>query len=216
MKPIRLWIGLVLVTLGVLGVLGASGVIDAGPVIDRWWPVAIVGLGLVAMLAQGSVSLGPVVIAVFGLVLLINQQGWAEGDLVWPVVLLVLGAAILVGLGRRTVPDRVPVVIFGGTSVKDASEHLTHREVSAIFGGATLDLRGARLDGEATVDALALFGGVKILVPQGWRIVLGGLPIFGGYDDKTRTDGALPPDAPVLKVNATAILGGVEVANEPH
>jgi len=86
--------------------------------------------------------------------------------------------------------------------------------VSAVFGGATLDMREARLDPGATVDALALFGGVDVIVPTGWRVDLGGLPIFGGYDDKTTGDGDLPPDAPVLRVAATAIFGGVDVKNE--
>ncbi|XVV07587.1 hypothetical protein ACQPW3_20280 [Actinosynnema sp. CA-248983] len=119
---------------------------------------------------------------------------------------------------HHPVPDaakwarRLPVVLFGGTKVRNRSEHLTHADVSAVFGGATLDLRGAHIDREADVDALALFGGVQVLVPEGWRVALGGLPVFGGYDDNTtqRADA----DAPLLRVNATAI-GGVDVRNEP-
>jgi hypothetical protein len=217
MKPVRLWIGFVLLTLGVFGLLDALGVMDVGAAISHWWPIAVVGLGLVAMLSQRSVSLGPVVVTAVGIVLLVNQQGWAEGNIVWPAALLLIGAAILVGLGRRTFADqRSQVVVLGGASVKDTAEHLAHQDVSAIFGGATLDLRDAHIDREATVDAFAMFGGVNILVPHGWRVSLGGLPIFGGYEDKTSGSGSLPPGAPVLKVNATAIFGGVEVANKPH
>jgi len=220
MKPVRLWIGLVLLTLGVLGLLDASGVLDAGSAIDRWWPLAVVGLGVTAMLAQGSVSLGPVVITAIGIVLLVDQQGWTDQSIIWPTALVVVGGAILVGLGRRTVADHhdrpVPMVMFGGTKVRDDSDHLTHQAVSAVFGGATLDLRDAHIDEVATVDAFAMFGGVQILVPKDWRVSLGGTPIFGGYDDKTSGNGSLPPDAPVLKVNATALFGGVEVANQPH
>ena len=42
-----------------------------------------------------------------------------------------------------------------------------------------------------------------------------GTPFLGGFDDKTRAGGFLPPDAPVLNVDAIAIFGGVTVANEP-
>ena len=52
-----------------------------------------------------------------------------------------------------------------------------------------------------------------MLVPEGWRVTMSGLPIFGGYEDKTHGDGSLPPDAPVLKVGATAVFGGVTVKN---
>jgi predicted membrane protein len=103
--------------------------------------------------------------------------------------------------------------MFGATKIKDRSEHLKHADVSAIFGGATLDLREAHIDEEATVDALALFGGVDVLVPQGWRVALGGTPILGGCEDKTEAV-ELASDAPVLNVNATAIFGGVGVKNK--
>ena len=62
MKPVRLWVGLVLVALGVFGILDAVDLLDAGPVVADWWPAAVVVLGLVAMAAQRRVSLGPVVI----------------------------------------------------------------------------------------------------------------------------------------------------------
>lgn len=219
MRPVRLWIGLVLLVLGVLGILDAAGALDSDRTIDRWWPMAITGLGLVTMLAQRRVSLGPALVTLFGLVLLGEAQNWVSGDLVGPALLILIGGAVLVSLWRHRThvhPARSePTAMFGGARTVDRSEHLTHADVSAVFGGATLDLREAHIDKEATVDALALFGGVDVLVPKGWRVSLGGLPVFGGYEDKTTTDGPLPVDAPVLTVNATAIFGAVEVANEP-
>ena len=38
-------------------------------------------------------------------------------------------------------------------------------------------------------------------------------PVFGGYEDKTAGNGDVPADAPLLKVGATAIFGGVDVKN---
>jgi hypothetical protein len=59
MKPIRLWIGLVLVALGVFGILDAAGALDSGETIDRWWPVAIIGLGLIGMFVERRIVSGP-------------------------------------------------------------------------------------------------------------------------------------------------------------
>jgi hypothetical protein len=42
-------------------------------------------------------------------------------------------------------------------------------------------------------------------------VELSGLPLFGGYDDRTRGPVPPPPDAPVLRVVATAVFGGVTV-----
>jgi hypothetical protein len=217
MKPVRLWIGLVLVTLGVFGILDAAGTLESSQTIDRWWPVAIIGLGLIGMLVDRRISVGPGIVVVVGLLILADQQEWTDEDLFGPVLLIAIGLVVLSGMwGRRRVEGErreCSLVMFGGTKIKDRSEHFTHADVSAVFGGATLDLREAHVDREASVDALALFGGVDVLVPKGWRVALGGTPILGGCEDKTEGDGELPADAPVLRVHATAILGGVDVKN---
>jgi len=217
MKPIRVWIGAVFLTLGVLGILDATGTLESTEAIDRWWPLAVVGLGLIGMFVDCRVSLGPGIVTVIGLVLLAGQQGWTDEDLFGPVLLTGIGLVVLSGLWHRRRADDAhgedSLAMFGATKIKDRSEHFTHADVSAVFGGATLDLRRAHVDHEASVDALALFGGVDVLVPKGWRVALAGTPILGGCEDKTEGDGELPADAPVLNVHATAIFGGVDVKN---
>lgn len=221
MKPMRVWIGLVLLALGVFGILDATGTLDAGQTIDRWWPVAIIGLGLVAMIVERRVTLGPAIVVGVGFILLAGQQDWTDQDLAGPALLVIIGLVVLFGSRRRRTDELAQgrhgdrVVMFGGAKIKERSDHLTHTEVSAIFGGATLDLREAHIDQRATVEALALFGGVDVLVPPGWHVTIGGLPIFGGYEDKTEGDGSLPADAPELDVHATAIFGGVAVKPGP-
>ena len=217
MKPIRVWIGAVFLTLGVLGILDATGTLESTEAIDQWWPLAVVGLGLIGMFVDRRVSLGPGIVTVIGLVLLAGQQGWTDEDLFGPVLLTGIGLVVLSGLWHRRRADEArgedSLAMFGATKIKDRSEHFTHADVSAVFGGATLDLRQAHVDHEASVDALALFGGVDVLVPKGWRVALVGTPILGGCEDKTEGDGELPADAPVLNVHATAIFGGVDVKN---
>lgn len=218
MKPVRLWIGLVLLVLGTFLALDALDVLDAGTTIDRWWPAALSGLGVVAMLTQGRVSLGPALLTVLGLILLADTNDWAAEDLIGPALLITIGVVVLAGVGRHRTHDhlsRAPVALFGEAKTTDHGEHFEHSTVSAVFGGATLDLRDAHIDRSATVDAFALFGGIDILVPTGWRVSVGGLPTFGGYEDKTSGNGSLPADAPLLKVNATAIFGAVEVIDAP-
>ncbi|WP_436498243.1 LiaF transmembrane domain-containing protein [Actinokineospora sp. HUAS TT18] len=218
MKPVRLWIGVVLLVLGTLLALDALDVLDAGTTVGRWWPAALSGLGVVAMLTQGRVSLGPAVVTGLGLILLADTNDWADEDLIGPVLLIVIGVVVLASVGRHRTHDhlsRTPVALFGEAKSTEHGEHFEHSTVSAVFGGATLDLRDAHIDRSATVDAFAFFGGVDVLVPKGWRVSVGGLPIFGGYEDKTSGNGSLPEDAPLLKVNATAVFGAVDVIDTP-
>lgn len=215
MTPVRLWIGLVLLALGAIGILEATGTGTGG--VAAWWPIAVIGLGVMAMVGRRRVSLGPLVITGFGFVLLADQQAWTDAELFGPVLLVAFGLAVLFGLNRSAGfggSADSSFAMFAGTKVRNTSEHLTRADATAVFGGVTLDLRQAHIDTEASVDAIALFGGVDILVPPGWRISIAGTPILGGVDDKTRPSGPLPADAPVLRVNATAIFGGVTVANE--
>ena len=219
MTPIRLWIGLVLLSLGVFGVLDATGTLESSETIDKWWPVAIIGAGVIAMASRRRISFGPLIVTGIGFVLLADQLDWTSEDLVGPAILVVIGLAVLAGASSRgrawtQKSEGEPLAVFGGSKVKNQSEHFTHGEVTAVFGGAELDLREAHIDEEATVEATAIFGGVDVLVPKGWRVSLGGLPIFGGYEDKTEGNGSLAADAPRLNVKATAIFGGVEVAHE--
>ena len=57
MRLVRVWIGVVLLALGVIGVLAATGA-GTGGVAD-WWPIAVIGLGVAAMLGRRRVSLAP-------------------------------------------------------------------------------------------------------------------------------------------------------------
>ena len=222
MSPMRIWIASVLIALGAVWLLDAANVLSAPDVLDTWWPVAIIALAVIAAVSERRVSLGAGVLFVIGSLLLVDQLGAVDlGAVIWPIIAILAGVWLLSHRGRlhgtrEDTADRQDVVaLLGGSESRNRSEHFHHANVSAVLGGATLDLREAHLEPDASVDALALFGGTDVIVPPGTRVTLSGLPIFGGYDDKTRGNGELPPDAPKLKVSATAIFGGVSVKNTP-
>jgi len=65
------------------------------------------------------------------------------------------------------------------------TQYLQGAWLTAVFGGVTPDLRGARPAPEgASVNATVAFGGVDILVPKGWHISVRSTPIFGGVEIK--------------------------------
>jgi hypothetical protein len=218
MKPVRMWLGLLLVTLGAFGMMDVLGILSWEDTVSRWWPVALITLGLITMASERRISFGPSLVTGIGALLLLGRLGLMDASAAGPLVLLGVGVAIFVSSLNHSAPGkaagRQSVALFGESKIRNQSEHLTHADVSAIFGGATLDLREAHIDDEATVDATALFGGVDVLVPEGWRIQMGGIPIFGGFEDKTKNQSEPAPGAPTLRVNATSIFGGVTVANK--
>jgi hypothetical protein len=101
MRPGSLWVGLVLLAVGVCGVLDATGVVDSGQTIGQWWPLAIIGWPLVETLATRRVTLGGVVCASIGLALLADLQQWTSDTVVWSALAIFLGLAVLTTIAFR-------------------------------------------------------------------------------------------------------------------
>jgi hypothetical protein len=105
------------------------------------------------------------------------------------------------------------VAIFGGASRTGGWHAEPVIEVLAVFGGVDLDFRDAVLPGqEVVVRATAVLGGVDLVVPPEMRVVDGGgVAILGGRDIAGASAESAGPDAPVLRVEGTCVLGGIDV-----
>jgi class 3 adenylate cyclase len=85
----------------------------------------------------------------------------------------------------------------------------------AFWGGVQLDFRAAEWSGPVvTVKAVAIMGGIEIIVPEGVRVEVEGLPIMGGIDRRVK-DVPILPGTPLIKVKAVAFWGGVCVRSKP-
>lgn len=81
----------------------------------------------------------------------------------------------------------------------------------ALMGGVQLDFRDALLPpGDTEVTVIAMMGGAEIIVPPGLRVDCNGIAIMGGFDHRDEGQ-AVDPNAPVLRVNGVALMGGVEI-----
>lgn len=102
--------------------------------------------------------------------------------------------------------------IFGGATRKGAWHADPVITVLAVFGGVELDFRDAILPGkEIILKATAVLGGVEVIVPPEMRVVDNGIAILGGRQITGNPGEASSPDAPVLRVEGTCVLGGIEV-----
>ncbi|MCF3135120.1 DUF1707 SHOCT-like domain-containing protein [Streptomyces olivochromogenes] len=81
----------------------------------------------------------------------------------------------------------------------------------AFWGGGEIDLREADFaDHEVEINCVAIMGGMQIIVPPGVEVVVRGLGIMGGFDQ--REDGVRgEPGAPRVIVSGFAFWGGVGV-----
>jgi hypothetical protein len=105
MSPVRLWFGLVFLAMGVLAILDATETIAWSTTFEEWWPLAVGGWGLAVMLGDRRVSLGGVIIVAIGTTLLADEQGWTVEALVWSMLFLIIGVAILLPGSHRKRDD---------------------------------------------------------------------------------------------------------------
>jgi Domain of unknown function (DUF1707)/Cell wall-active antibiotics response 4TMS YvqF len=131
----------------------------------------------------------------------------ASGASAAPVPVQSPGQVVPSGRGGRI------VAIFAGATRKGSWHAEPVIDIVAIFGGVDLDFRDAVLPArEVVVRATAILGGVSIVVPPEMHVVDGGgVAILGGRDIAGSSMEAAGPDAPVLRVQGTCVLGGMDV-----
>lgn len=139
----------------------------------------------------------------------------------WPLILVYIGLRILFWQPWHIPHSEVDkdsfdiAAIFGGGEYKFQGRTLKGGAVRAVFGGCNLDFRDAEMAGDSIViNCFAAFGGIDIRVPMNWGVTVKGVPILGGIDNKASgkpVANGMP--AKTLILEATVILGGIEVKN---
>jgi hypothetical protein len=85
------------------------------------------------------------------------------------------------------------------------------------MGSITLDLREAVLTArETTINANAIMGEIKIIIPAHMHAVVDGTPIMGDYGQgKDKVPADLGPDSATIRVKGVALMGSVQVVRLP-
>jgi class 3 adenylate cyclase len=116
--------------------------------------------------------------------------------------------------GRKV--TRWTVSIMGGSQRKGRWRLREKTNAVAVMGGCQLDLRNAEVEGpDIVINAIAVMGGIEIIVPEGIEVELGGIAIMGGKDGRRLKDVPPLPGSPVIRVRAFAFWGGVTVRSRP-
>ncbi len=224
----RIFIGLVVVAIGI-GYLGnALWNWDFRIFFDGWWTLFLI-VPAIYSLIKWRINLFSILLLITGVALLLNAQGLLAAGF-WavflPALVIVFGLYIIFGrlinrkvksfdsivrnkrLGGDTSSCPEYTAVFGESHVKNVSSSLLGGEATAIFGSVTLDLREAKINQNIIFDANAVFGGVEIFAPDDVKVELTGLPIFGGFSDKSLR-GARSGN--ILKINCFAAFGGITI-----
>jgi len=216
------WVGITLIIIGFFFILDTFNIMEFGGIISDWWPAIFLIIGLIKL--QGQDKGAGLIFVLIGALLLLTIHDIVEWNSIWrlwPLILIFIGLSMIFK-GRRnkwkltnektTGDDYIHSnAVFGGAEHAITSQNFRGGETMALFGGVELDMRQAQISADGCkIHATALFGGVEIIVPDDWNVIITGTPIFGGIDSKSRrkSDAKNGKD---IYIHCTVAFGGVEI-----
>lgn len=101
--------------------------------------------------------------------------------------------------------------IFGGRDELARTVPVDGDSTIVAFGGATINLSRLNMPESLHLSGLAMFGGIKYIVPRGTDVVFRGFSLFGGQSFKPQRDQASGAYRSVIYLNAVAVFGTIEV-----
>jgi predicted membrane protein len=213
--------GALIVLVGIILLVDTTGLYDTRPLFD-YVPSLFVLLGIYAFVRSGFRNVfGPLVIIVLAGVwqlVTLDIIEWSEVTSLWPLFLVLFGLSIILNQVRspasKTGSSNVTGFgLFGGSEKRVTTPDFESANLTALFGGAELDLREADLaERPAHVSCIAMFGGVEVYVPENWNVDMDVLPLFGGATDE-RSRRERDHEGVDLVVSGFVAFGGVEVSN---
>ncbi|MBA7530363.1 hypothetical protein ES705_22566 [subsurface metagenome] len=223
----RILIGFVVLAVGVALLLGNLGILNVE--IKRYllkWEVILIALGFVFLLSHEHKGPGIVLLLAGGALYLKDFLGlhFNFWQVFFPGLLILAGVLILFkkkfdppNIEKKNLSDEDiidEVAIFGGGDRTVVSQSFKGGKILAVFGGSNFNLTRAKLaPGKNYIEVFALFGGMKLVVPEDWNIKISAVSIFGGFSDKHRiyprdTEGDNETE---LIIKGFVIFGGGEI-----
>lgn len=108
-------------------------------------------------------------------------------------------------------PRRV-LAVMSGDELSGPVQPGQDVQAYTLMGGAVVDLRRDDLPAVVHVRAVAVMGGVEVLVPRGVTVHLSGASLMGA---RQATVDPPRPGIPVVEVQGYALMGGVDVTHGP-
>jgi hypothetical protein len=225
----RLIPAVIVIGIGVLFLLNNLHIIWIRNWMD-YWPVILIAIGL-EKLVDSSFSGGRVTGGILmgaGGLFLARNLGYLDLRMrdLWPLVLIGVGLLMLWNrtpwAGPVAVRTRLSTaanslndtVVFSGIKRNITTTDFQGGHITAIFGGADLNLRRASMVGDSAVlEVDAVFGGAEVKIPETWSVVMQGSGIFGGFTDETVQPRHDTPGLKKLYIRGSAVFGGVAVKN---
>jgi predicted membrane protein len=195
------------------------------------WQMLLIVIGIISLLSSDNHTPGYVLISIGAIFLLpeIFHFTFSVSHLIIPAILIAIGIILLLKripsrTGHQYFPGNQDIPqplengyvheenFFSGSKQRFDQEVFRGGHISCVFGGSELDLTRTTLaEGNNALDNTTIFGGVTLIVPSDWKIILRTTSIFGGFTDKRMHIKESGDTSRVLVIKGSTIFGGGEI-----
>lgn len=199
------------------------------------WQMLLIAIGIISISGNEKSTAGYILIMIgaFFMIPEIFNMHVSFARVFWPVLLIAIGVFILfrrgfreeilrrrhrhIGFNDTTATNTDEgylneASIFAGSKHRVVNQVFRGGRISTLFGGSEIDLTHATLgEGRNELIIDCMFGGVTLIVPCDWRVVLNVSSVLGGFSDKRLSFCADPNSPNYLVIKGTAIFGGGEI-----
>jgi predicted membrane protein len=192
------------------------------------WQALLIGTGFVQLIGKPRKFWSSIALIFIGSIFLYSKFYVLPVDaklIVWPALLIFLGLIVLskarhekswnkrlkkTTLNSDSIDD---TSIFGSNKYSVRTKQFNGGQSTCIFGGSEIDFSNAELnEGENIFEITCIFGGLKLLFPADWNVIISVDSILGGVSDKRQivTDKHIDYTRS-LTIKGTCVFGGAEI-----
>ncbi|MDO4526931.1 MAG: LiaF-related protein [Candidatus Saccharibacteria bacterium] len=224
--------GIAIIALGIIFAGNSLNLFNINIFFKGWWTLFIIIPSIYDLFAEDH-KFGSFFFLSVGVVLLLAAQEVFSYDVAWKVIgailLILIGFSIIIKTLFRSkasaeVEKKIKmskngdnmdnlVAVFSGAERAYNGETFSGANLTAVFGGAELDLRKAKFDKDIVVRAFCMFGGIDIIVPDDVEIKTKSGFIFGGITDERKDKEK--SSKYTLYIDAAGGFGGVTISSKP-
>ena len=222
----RFIIGLFVVLIGFLLLAKNFDLISSDiSVIIFDWKVIVMAIGFLLLFANRNKTSGIITMLV-GAVFFIPDYFNLSFDywkVVWPSLIILAGIAMLFRARKITGLPKFEkgneqymdiACILGGVDKRMTNKDFKGGKLTAIMGGAKLDLSQVEIEGNvAVLDMFTIMGGAEIIIPDNWEVKLEVTSILGGFDQSKVGYNRSEKPVKTLVIKGLVILGGGEISS---
>ncbi|MGC4034931.1 MAG: LiaF-related protein [Chitinophagaceae bacterium] len=226
----RIWTGIFFLIVGGVA-LARSFMVP----IPEWlfnWQTLLITIGFFIGIRNNFQGAAWLILIIIGCAFLLNDYFFAGGlrDHTWPVILIVLGIMFILRPIRNSLQKKrfammdednsIPrddkfadlTIIFGSSKKKIQTPDFSGGDITAIFGGAELNLIKADIKGKVHIDVTAICGGVDLIIPSDWTIQSELVTIMGAVKDNREQLPMIQQNAEkVVVLDGTVMMGGIQI-----